>query len=970
MEQILNIKEAVEIYERGLSNLFRNPNEWKDFLKFSSKFYKYKFHENLLLYSQDKNITACATFDEWKKIGRYVKPYSKSLKTLYTENGRLYLKSVFDLKDTNSKTDIEFKLWNTSEKEASDILKNNLNLYFDENESNLTYIVNTYLSTLLGDEEFLKKLELPFEQVYTDEFYNTFLESVTTVVLNRCGVEYEPNLIGFDNLQNEEILKRIGYVVNKCSYDLLKIIELEIKQKIKRKEWEEIYDERNRITENEQDIGGTKTNQIPRTNNEWDDKRSIGEQLTGDSKSRTNNRKTIKRAISKTRYSRIRSNSTIREYDTNIKNGDDKQLDSRESRKYVDYDNGVVQTTLFNLSENVEISSKNNDDKEINEVTEINPFIEEEISTNIIPPSLFKIPDNLKDSSIGAKTKYQENIEAIKLLKELENNNRTATDEEKIILAKYNGWGGLSKSFEENSEQYYELQELLSPEEFRSARESALTSFYTEPYIIDFMYKAIQRFGINNKCRILDPSAGVGNFIGRVPEELKNSKITAIEKDSLTGRLLKKIYDTADVQIKGYEETKLNNNYFDVAISNIPFGDFGVFDKNYDSSLKIHDYYFEKTIDKVKPGGIVAFITSRYTLDKKDSKIREYLEQKANFIGAVRLPNTAFKQIANTEAISDIIFLQKKGRELEQKENWIDTFEMQDGININNYFTERRYMVKGDIKISTNQFGETLDIVPNGDLKEQLEETLKMLPSNIIDNEELSQNYTEEQGQAIPVDEKYSHIKDYSYAEINGNIYYRINDYLYEQNKSQTALQRIKGLIKVRTALRDLINIQNSNVSDEETLPYQARLNQIYDEFVKKFGYITDRANDLAFRNDADFPLLISLEKEDKETKKITKTDIFTKRTIKPYKEIVSTDNAKEALIASINQKGKVDLKYIMNLCNKDYDTVITELKGLIYHNPEISKQSINEDFDGWETADQYLSRKCSRKIKNSRTSC
>ena len=245
-----------------------------------------------------------------------------------------------------------------------------------------------------------------------------------------------------------------------------------------------------------------------------------------------------------------------------------------------------------------------------------------------------------------------------------------------------------------------------------------------------------------------------------------------------------------------------------------------------------------------------------------------------------------------------------------------------------------------------------------------------MLPSNIIDNEELSQNYTEEQGQAIPVDEKYSHIKDYSYAEINGNIYYRINDYLYEQNKSQTALQRIKGLIKVRTALRDLINIQNSNVSDEETLPYQARLNQIYDEFVKKFGYITDRANDLAFRNDADFPLLISLEKEDKETKKITKTDIFTKRTIKPYKEIVNTDNAKEALIASINQKGKVDLKYIMNLCNKDYDTVITELKGLIYHNPEISKQSINEDFDGWETADQYLSRKCSRKIKNSRTSC
>lgn len=960
MEQILNIKEAVEIYNRGLSNLFRNPNEWKDFLKFSSKFYKYKFHENLLLYSQDKNITACATFEEWKRNGRYVKPYSKSLKTLYSENGRLYLKSVFDLKDTNSKTDIKFKLWETSEQEVSDILKSKLNLYFDENENNLTHIVNTYLSTILGDEEFLKKIELPFEQVYTDEFYNVFIESVTTVVLNRCGVEYEPNLIGFDNLQNIEMLKRIGYIVNKCSYDLLKIIELEVKEKIKRKEWEEIYDERNHITKNEQDFGGNQTNQISRPNNEWDDKRSVGEHISRDIEPRTDNRKTIKRAVSKTRYSRIHSNSTIREYDTNSKDGNDKQLDSRESGKYVDYDNRVVQTTLFNLSENVELSSEKDEQIELNKITEINPFIEDNNSLDILPPTLFRIPDNLKDTSVGLKTKYQENIEAIKLLKILEDENRNATEDEKIILAKYNGWGGLSKSFEESSEQYYELQELLSPEEFRSARESALTSFYTEPYIIDFMYKAIQRFGINNKCRILEPSAGVGNFIGRVPEELKNSKITAIEKDSLTGRLLKKIYDTADVQIKGYEDTKLNNNYFDVAISNIPFGDYGVFDKSYDSSLKIHDYYFEKTLDKVKPGGIITFITSRYTLDKKDSKVREYIEQKANFIGAVRLPNTAFKQIANTEAISDIIFLQKKGRELEQKENWIDTLEMQDGININNYFTERRYMIKGDIKVSTNQFGDTLDIAPNGDLKQQLDETLKMLPSNIIDTDELSQNYTEEQGQAIPVDEKYSHIKDYSFTEINGNIYYRINDFLYEQNKNQTTLQRIKGLIKVRSALRDLINIQNTDVPDEETLPYQARLNQIYDEFVKKFGYITDRANDLAFRNDADYPLLISLEKEDKETKKIIKTDIFSKRTIRPYKEIVNTDNAKEALIASINQRGKVDLKYIIKLCEKDYDTVVNELKGLIYHNPELAKQSMDEDFEGWETADQYLSRKCS----------
>lgn len=279
-------------------------------------------------------------------------------------------------------------------------------------------------------------------------------------------------------------------------------------------------------------------------------------------------------------------------------------------------------------------------------------------------------------------------------------------------------------------------------------------------------------------------------------------------------------------------------------------------------------------------------------------------------------------------------------------------------------------MIKGNIDFTTNQYGDTLDIIPNGDLKEQLEDTLKMLPSDIVSMEDLGQVYTEEQGESILVGEQYNNVKDYTYTEINGKIYYRINDYLYEQNKNQTAIERIKGLIKVRTALRNLIDIENKDVSDIDIIPYQTKLNQIYDEFVKKYGHITDKGNELAFRNDADYPLLISLEKQDKQTKQITKTDIFTKRTIKPYKEITQTDSAKDGLIASINQRGKVDIKYIMKLCGKDYDTVINELKGLIYHNPETAKMGIDEDLAGWETADQYLSRKCCRKIKNSRKIC
>ena len=649
MNQIRDIKEAVELYNKGLSNLIGNSKEWKEFLKFNSKLYKYRFHENLLLYVQDKNITACATFDEWKKVGRYVKPkpYSKTLKTIYSHNGRLYLKSVFDVSSTNSKYDIDLKLWETNEKEAFEILTNTLDIYPENIKGKLTNVVSSYLSSLLSDTEFVEKLELQQEQIYNDDFLSAFLESVTTIVLNRCNVEYEPNLNGYENITDIQILKRLGYVVNKCSYDLIRVVELEIKEKLEKQRWEELFNERNNIKENDQNIGGNKTSEIPKLDNEGNNQRSIGEKLTGNSKPRRKNRRTIKNKISKARYRRVHSTSTIRKHDTQSKNGIDGQYDRRKSKNNVNYEDGVVQTTLFNLpqingkskeqtpaestfagykvgdlvflendnpqyirkidieknqilvsinpntdavlqryaiqdfedilyknslNEKTIEDNKESDLKKLAEITEINPFIENEEIEPISPsPTLFKISNDLKKDSIGLKKKYEENIAAIKLLKQLENEDREATDEEKTIMAKYNGWGGLSKAFEESSEQYYELQELLTTEEFNSSRESALTSFYTEPYIIDFMYKAIQRFGINDKCRILDPSAGVGNFLGRIPRELENSNITAIEKDNLTGRLLKKIYTNADIQVKGYEDTKLNNNYYDIAISNIPF---------------------------------------------------------------------------------------------------------------------------------------------------------------------------------------------------------------------------------------------------------------------------------------------------------------------------------------------------------------------------------------------------------------
>lgn len=561
MEQVHDIKEAVALYDKGLSNLLGNATEWKEFLKFNSKFYKYKFHENLLLYAQDKNITACATFDEWKKVGRYVKPkpYSKTLKTIYQQNGRLYLKSVFDISSTNSKYDVDFKLWETTETETINILSNKLDIYLGNTQGKLSNIISSYLSDMIVNNELAETLELSKEQIYNDEFLSAFFESVITVVMNRCGAEYEPNLDTFENINDVQILKKLGYIVNKCSYDLIRIVELEIKEKLKKQEWEELFNERNNIKENEQNIGGNKTSEISRIDNDGNNKRDTRKLFSRDSESRTTNRRTIKNKISKTRYGRIYRTSTIRKHDTQLKNGTNEQYDRRKSKRNVDYGDGVVQTTLFNLPQiNEELkkqtpventfsgykvgdlvylendkpqyikkidveknqvlvsinphtdvvlqrysiqdfedklynnslnatsieNNKENDLEKLAEITEINPFTENDEMVQIPPPPApFKISDDLKKDSIGLKKKYDENIAAIKLLKQLEQEDREATDEEKNILAKYNGWGGLSKAFEESSEQYYELQELLSPEEFKSSRESALTSFYTEPYI-------------------------------------------------------------------------------------------------------------------------------------------------------------------------------------------------------------------------------------------------------------------------------------------------------------------------------------------------------------------------------------------------------------------------------------------------------------------------------------------------------
>ncbi len=431
------------------------------------------------------------------------------------------------------------------------------------------------------------------------------------------------------------------------------------------------------------------------------------------------------------------------------------------------------------------------------------------------------------------------------------------------------------------------------------------------------------------------------------------SKFTAIEIETITGRILKQLYQKENIQIKPFEKTELENNFYDVAISNVPFGNYGVFDKDYNKeNFKIHDYFFAKSLDKVKVGGVVAFITTKNTMDKMTPEIREYLAKRADLLGAIRLPKNAFP---NTEVTTDIIFLQKREKMREEMPSWVNTEEYFTDVQVNQYFLDHPEMVMGEFKETTNQFGADLDVVlKDGNLEEMLTEAVNKLPQNVFPENQIKKEKGQDETNYIPAEDG---VKNFTYTLIDNKIYYRENSVMREISSTGTLAERIKGLIGIRDTLKDLIEIQSGNVTDEEVQPYIERLNKEYDNFIKRYGYISSGANKNAFREDTEYPLLTALEEYNEETKEYEKRDIFYKRTIQPYKEITHTDTAEEALIASLNQLGKINIKYISQLCDKDVNEVIEELKGKIYRNPLTVKYSIDKDITkGWETAEEYLS--------------
>ena len=947
------INEAKVIYDIEISAILKDKNRWKKFLDFSSGFYKYTFMENLLMFAQKPNVTMCATLEQWNSVGRWVNRGAKALKIINNQDDEIYLKYVFDVKDTHGDAKVLFRKWESNEDQVVHILKN----YFKYEECNsLNDIIMRYVYENFDTNKIVKGLSDDELDVLNSDFLENIIKYTTYSVAKRCNVKVDEEEIfeNFSKIENPLQLQLIGTIQSSFTNDVLRIVEYKIRQN--NMEVRKNGEIRKIWNENQKEYGRELSVQVSAISDGRNDNGKTTSEGTRNNQEETLDRERIETKISETTDKRVSSNSEIQSNDRRnnqriIAGGDrgkDLEVVEENTTSFILPDN--TQLDLFNnnftIQENKQLENiENSEEKFVAKDDVIVESIESQ-RINYHIPNDFEKHQNLK-------IKYQENVDAIKLLQKIEQENRLATKDEQEILAKYNGWGGLAKVFDINSqewqEQYKEVKELLTPEEYEKAKASVVNAFYTDKTIIDNIYLGLCRLGFK-KGNILEPSAGIGNFLGRIPQNLEDSRFTAIELDSISGRILKQLYQKEQVYIQGYEKTELQDNFYDVAISNVPFGNYGVSDRRYNrENFKIHDYFFAKSLDKVKNGGIIAFVTSKGTLDKITPNVREYIAKRAKLLGAIRLPTNAFRVVANTDVTTDIIFLQKSDKELENRPSWADVAKIFDDVYINTYFRSHPEMVMGEFVETTNQFGKDVDVKldAGANLDEMLTEAINKLPLNVYKNIEKEENNISEYVIA-PNDTKPN-----SYVVMNNNLYYRELSTMRLVNKKSLTQERIRGMIKIRDILDKLIEIQGKSVADDDIKPLQEQLNKEYDNFVKKYGIINNSANKSAFEEDCEYPLLSALENINEETKEATKTDIFYKRTIEPKKEIEKVETSNEALIASLNQKGKVDLDYMERISNKNYDTLIEELKGKIYRNPLVEDSRIQK---GWETSEEYLS--------------
>ena len=573
---------------------------------------------------------------------------------------------------------------------------------------------------------------------------------------------------------------------------------------------------------------------------------------------------------------------------------------------------------------------------------------------------------NLRENeveTVGKKERFRRNIMAIQLLKKCQEENRFATPEEQIILSKYVGWGGLSEAFDENNSawatEYLELSSVLTPEEYASARESTLTAFYTPPEVITAIYKAMEQMGFK-EGNLLEPSCGIGNFIGMLPDTMQDSKIYGVELDTISAGIAQQLYQKTTIAAQGFEETNLPDSFFDGVVGNVPFGDFKVSDKRYDKhKFLIHDYFFAKSLDKLRPGGVMALVTSKGTMDKETLAVRKYIAQRAELLGAIRLPNNTFKGNAGTEVVSDILILQKRDRLIDIEPDWVHLDTDENGIKMNSYFVQHPEMILGEMKMVSGRFGMEATCVPyeNADLAAQLDEAVANIHGEITEYE--TEEELEEEDNSIPADPT---VRNFSYTLVDDKIYYRENSRMTPVEVSATAENRIKGMIAIRNSVRTLIELQTEDYPDSEIKAEQKRLNRLYDTFSGKYGLINSRANTSAFSQDSSFSLLSALEIIGEDGELERKADMFSKRTIKPHTPVTSVDTASEALAVSLGEKATIDMDYMMGISGKSENEIFEDLKGVIFLNPLYEYGNSYEP--KYLLADEYLSGNVREKLR------
>lgn len=569
---------------------------------------------------------------------------------------------------------------------------------------------------------------------------------------------------------------------------------------------------------------------------------------------------------------------------------------------------------------------------------------------------------------VGKKARFRRNVEAIRVLKECEFDNRFATPEEQQVLAQYVGWGGIPEEFDENNtawaDEFTELYGLLSPEEYQSARESTLTAFYTPPVVISAIYKAMEQMGFKGG-NILEPSCGIGNFIGMLPQSIENSRVYGVEIDKISAGIAQQLYQRSSIAAQPFEEAEIPDSFFDAVVGNVPFGDFSVADKRYDKNhFLIHDYFFAKSLDKLRPGGVMALVTSKGTMDKENPAVRKYIAQRAELLGAIRLPNNTFKGNAGTEVVSDILILQKRDRIIDIEPDWVHLNTDENGIRMNSYFVEHPDMILGDMKMVSGRFGEELTCVPyeNADLAALLDEAVFNIHGEI--NEYEQDEELEEEDNSIPAD---PNVRNFSYTLLDDVIYFRENSRMSPVDMSATAENRIKGLIEIRNSVRHLLELQTEDYPDSDIKAEMQRLNTLYDEYTKKYGFISSRANNMAFSRDSSYSLLSSLEVLDEDGNLERKADIFFKRTVKAHKPVTSVDTATEALAVSMGEKAEVDMDYMCELTGKSEQEIYDELQGVIFLNPLYENNRYSEQ--KYLTADEYLSGNVREKLETAQKS-